>query len=183
MRWLLYIFLLGSSPIFASETSSEKSLGLRLSYTVHLGNIRDYFKNNFAYGLDGRWEVYEDALGKVYLGTGLQYMALKSDDIRESSSLKLLSLNIGLDQVLNKNDWYALLLSLRPELTRWWVNNNLSRDYNSDTGSHWGFIFGLNNKFYVAREFSIYCPLLIHSQQLSLSNIYFDVGIGIEKSF
>lgn len=187
LKWVLRFFIvlfMSHSALASEDNHREKGLGLHLSYIYALGNISDYYKNNFTLNIGGMWEFYEDNLGKVYAVSGLQYIPMKGDDIRESSSLQLLSLNLGIDQELYRNSWYTFLTTLRFEYTRWWVSNRLSKDYDAfDRGAHYGEIFGFNNKFQIFREFFISFPLLIHSQQFSLTNIYFDMGFGVEKTF
>lgn len=173
-----------SSTLFAEDLNANRRLGAGFTYVVLLGDLRNYFKNNFAYSANGLYLWNENQLGKLYFGSSLLYAYLKADDIRESSSLRLFAFNLGLDQEFSSNEWYALYLSLRPEVNYWTLTNRLSKNYaHYDSGRFWGLMFGLTNAFYISKTFSIEFYVFNHIPELNFTNTYFDVGLRIAKNF
>jgi len=185
MQWkkLLLLLSLVSGTAFSDEVVSRKRLGVGLSYFSLFGDLRDYFKDGFSYNFNGLWELPQLWHG-LFLGSSLDYAPLKGDDIRESSSLRLYSVNLGLDQELAQMSWYSVLVSLRPEITYWTVRNHLSRNFAGfDNGSFWGALLGITNSFNVSSSLEIEFFVFTHFPELSIDNFYFDLGLRLAKNF
>lgn len=158
-------------------------MGFGLSYVALLGNLRDYFKDGFTYNANGMWEIPKLWEG-LFLGSSVDYAPLKGDDIRESSSLRLYSLSLGLDQELARLSWYGLFVSLRPEITYWTVRNKLGRNYSGfDKGNFRSALLGLTHSFNVSSLFEIEFFSFAHFPEMSMANVYFDMGLRLAKNF
>jgi len=185
MKILKFILLLSISySAYANENvAANKRLGLGLSYTALFGNLRDYFKDGVSYNINGLWEIPKLWEG-LYIGSSVDYAPLKGDDIRESTSLRLYSISLGLDKEFFKISWYSLFISLRPEITYWTVRNHLGRNYaSSDKGNFRSLLVGLTNSFNISSLFEVEFFIFSHIPEIHLTNVYFDLGLRIAKNF
>lgn len=182
MKIIKFILILSISVSVYAD-SARKRVGFGGSHLAFLGSLNDYFRNGFAYNANGMWELPLLWEG-FFLASSLQYAPIKGDDIRESSSLRMYSLNLGIDQELANARWYGLFLSLRPEITYWTLSNKLGRNYDaSDKGNFWSVLFGLTHSFKVSSTLEIEFFTNAHIPQMSIANTYFDVGLRLAKNF
>lgn len=181
MRLLKSVFIVFalSMPAFAEQ----KRAGLGFNYVYLQGDLQDYFHNGYGYSASGLWEL-PSLRENLFLGGNILYLPLKSDDIRESSALKLFNIGIGPDYKVFNVSWYELFLTVKPEYTYWNIKNKLSRDFDAhDSSSFWGFETGMTNAFLISDLFEIEAALLLHLPDFNINNVYYDVGIRLAKSF
>ncbi len=173
-----------SSTALAQGTLVKKRASVGVSYLSLFGDLRDSFKDGFAYSVNGMWELIPDKITGFYISGAVDYIPLKGDDIRESSSLRMLSANLGIDQNLYQSSWYNFFITVRPELSYWNVHNKLSQNYaRFDSGSYWGMMLGMTNSFRIMSSWEIEFFIFNHFPRFSISNIYFDIGLRLAKIF
>ena len=180
----IFFLILGPLSGVCAAESGVKKASLGVSYLALFGDLHDYFKDGFAYSLSGEWPLVENFLGQLSVGASLEWVPLKSDDTRESSQLRMLSLNAGVDQVFVRSAWYTLVGTVRPEFSYWWLKNKMSSSYAAfDKGSLWGLTSGIINLFELIPNWEVSLFALAHIPRLSITNYYFDVGLGLAKSW
>jgi hypothetical protein len=183
--FILLYFCAWSSSSLASEMSTVqnmKSAGAGLSYVIPFGDIGDYFKSGFAYNLSLSKNLGTYSVGDFSLAGTLSHFSLRSDDIRESSKLKMWNLSIGIDQDFYTNSWIRCVFSLRPEFYYWAVTNNMSEAYkNTDKGVLLGLRSGLTFSLGSPGALNVEIQISVHTPQMK--NAYLDTGLGFAKTF
>lgn len=161
------------------ENSRHKQGGAGLSYVFPFGNFKSYFQENLAYALEARVSMKDKT--NLYWASSFQYNPMVSDDVRQSSRAHLFTTNFGAEWVPYRSSWYTLFLGLRPEITYWFVRNNMSDSYDkSDNGYFGALMLGLNNSFHI-RSFHIELFLNGHFPKIYVKTNYFELGLRIAK--
>ncbi len=181
-RFLIALLMCCSFAVHGQFLNSRE-VGANLSYVIPSGDIADYFKSGFGYQLSGFQKLGLDPLGAYSAGISLNYYPLKSDDIRESSKLRLYALSCGLYQNFYESFWFQSSVFLSPEFMYWVVYHNLGSNYpSSDRGGFFALRSGLKLSFLVYKDFYIDALVATHAPSLNYKNALFEMGIGIAQA-
>ena len=94
--------------LLSYEQAFSSQWAVNTGYTMHDGDIADYFDNGFSYGLE--YEIAQQALADANIFTSLTTARFLSDDMRQSSRLQFISLGVEIDKLGIHWGWSALHL-------------------------------------------------------------------------
>lgn len=159
--------------------------GAGVGYSLFLfGDMRDAFRNDASYQLTVSRNFAGGGESPKGVTTHVELASYVTDDVRVSSSLRLIQLAFSYFLTLLDGKRVFASLSVGPELFYYRVRNELHRDYPSeDRGFLAGAVLAIDLALKIRPTLWLSPFIAFHVPELNLRNLYPNVGVKFERIF